>query len=697
MMKTDRRLKGLPVPRLATFFVLAAALGACYVAWLELREPPGSPPPREHQADPFDRLRSIEALVETESGAAAQLVSLLADDDPKVRRDALFGLARLGTEAGGALEAVRARLADGDPYVREYALRAFSRVCPDRDEVYAAAERGLLDPVPPVRDAAARVLRETGRNPIPAIDPMIASPSAEMRSHAARMILFLDPKCEQAGADQALRVLLKDSDPAVRRQAVDAALKRGAVDIDEVRDWLLADDCRIVEAGLFVIDYLGPERDELLPALKMRIEQAPTVWSTELLGGRQLTGESIQKHYWQAMMSALALLKGAAKPAAAALVCQVEATQAIDRLQAAGVLLEIGAEREAVVALLLPIMASTGEKYAAASLLARADPEAARRLGAPLIERYAGNPQSITRSDLDLVSGLAAALPESVPLFTKLLDHRNEAERLLALRALRESGPAAASAVPDLLGFLARHSSGSEAGREAIWALGKIGPGARGSVPVLLRILADSRQPDRGDREGYSWDDPRDDVMWALARIGDDSTQVLVALRRQSKPSQSDGGDAQSDSLRLAALQALITLGAETRVALPDILDALGDRAWFIRVEAVSALVRLSPDPERALEPLREALDDESPFVRTAAAAALGELGPQALPAAARLRSLADDGRNETANVVSALIRDGPIAGRQVFVPNGRGRELAYVSVARAARRALAAIEPGGQ
>src|SRR5262249_28591417 len=163
---------------------------------------------------------------------------------------------------------------------------------------------------------------------------------------------------------------------------------------------------------------------------------------------------------------------------------------------------------------------------------------------------------------------------------------RNEAERLLALRALRESGPAAASAVPDLLGFLARHSSGSEAGREAIWALGKIGPGARGSVPVLLRILADSRQPDRGDREGYSWDDPRDDVMWALARIGDDSTQVLVALRRQSKPSQSDGGDAQSDSLRLAALQALITLGAETRVALPDILDALGDRAWFIRVEA---------------------------------------------------------------------------------------------------------------
>src|SRR5262249_51390781 len=156
-------------------------------------------------------------------------------------------------------------------------------------------------------------------------------------------------------------VLLKDADPAVRRQAVDAAVKRAIVDVEEVREWLLADDSRIVEAGLFVIDYLGPERDELLPALKMRIEQPPAVWSAELLGGRQLT-ERIQEHYWQAMISALASLKGAACPAAAALLRQVETTQAIDRFQAAGVLLEINADHDAVVSLLLPMMASNGEK-----------------------------------------------------------------------------------------------------------------------------------------------------------------------------------------------------------------------------------------------------------------------------------------------------------------------------------------------
>jgi HEAT repeat protein len=697
MMKAGQRLKGLPVPRLATFFVLAAALGACCVAWLELREPPGSLPPGP-ETDPFERLRSIEVLVETESEAVSQLVSLLGDDDPKVRRDALFGLARLGTEAGGASEAVRLRLADGDPYVREYALSAFSRVCPDRDEAYAAAGRGLLDPVSAVRDRAGRVLRETGRNPIPAVGPMVASPSAEVRGHAAQMILILDPKCDYPEADKPLRILLKDADYTVRRQAVDAAVKRAAVEVDEVRDWLLSDDSGIVEAGLFAVDYLGLEREELLPELEMRIEQPPAVWSAGLLGGRQLAGKTVQEHYWQSMLAALALLKGAARPATAGLLRQIETTQAINRLQAAGVLLELGADRDAIVSLLLPMVAAGGEKHAAASLLARADPEAARRVAAPLIERYADDPQSIPLSDLDLLSGLAAALPDSVPLFTRLLEHRNEAERLLALHALRESGPAAASAVPDLVGFLARHASGSEAGRNAIWALGKIGPGAKGGVPVLLRILEESGQADRGDRKPYSWDDPRDDALWALARIGDASPRVLAALRRQLNRSQSNGADIETDdAVRLTALQALIALGAETQTAIPDILDALGDRAWFIRAEAVAALVRISADPERALDLLRKALDDENPFVRTAAAAALRELGPQALPAAGRLRSLADDGRNKTPNLVSALIRDGPIAGRQVFIPYGRGRELASFSVARAARWALAAIEPGGQ
>lgn len=181
------RHRGLPVPRFGTVCLLAAAISACGVAWIEIHPVSDSAAPSLQPLDPYEHLRSIDEIVENDPDAAASLVRLLADDDPRARSDALIGLSRLGSAASQTVEAVRERLADEAPAVRNHALAAFARVCPDRSEVCTVAARHLAGP-PTIRDTASRILREHGRDAIPALAEMLRSPSPSARELAAQLI-----------------------------------------------------------------------------------------------------------------------------------------------------------------------------------------------------------------------------------------------------------------------------------------------------------------------------------------------------------------------------------------------------------------------------------------------------------------------------------------------------------------------------
>ena len=122
------RHRGLPVPRLGTVCLLASAISACWVAWVEIDPVVDSAAPSLQPVDPYEHLRSIDEIVENDPDAAARLVGLLSDDDPRTRADALIGLSRLGGAASQTVEAVRDRLSDEVPAVRNHALAAFARV-----------------------------------------------------------------------------------------------------------------------------------------------------------------------------------------------------------------------------------------------------------------------------------------------------------------------------------------------------------------------------------------------------------------------------------------------------------------------------------------------------------------------------------------------------------------------------------------
>ncbi len=81
-----------------------------------------------------------------------------------------------------------------------------------------------------------------------------------------------------------------------------------------------------------------------------------------------------------------------------------------------------------------------------------------------------------------------ARIAEAVPHLVRKLDHRNRRDRSCAVVALRNLGPTAAAAVPQLIQTLTDDESSSVRGGAA-HALWRIGAGARSAVPALLDSL----------------------------------------------------------------------------------------------------------------------------------------------------------------------------------------------------------------
>lgn len=93
-----------------------------------------------------------------------QLVNLLADPDPEIRRTAVIDLGRIG--ALQAVEALLSALEDPDPTVRRWAAWAVGVVASERPrEVGPRLIRLLADPAPTVRMTAAQALGELDEDP----------------------------------------------------------------------------------------------------------------------------------------------------------------------------------------------------------------------------------------------------------------------------------------------------------------------------------------------------------------------------------------------------------------------------------------------------------------------------------------------------------------------------------------------------
>ena len=657
-MPENRSMRGVPLPGIWQACVLAAAVAGMWILWSEFRH--GVQPPAVGSAhdDPGERLRSILELSEQGRPALEKLTTLLESDDRSTRRNALLALADMGPEAEQALAAIRQRFSDQDSSVRQCALMAFSKICDDQDQVLTAAAGFLADPEPRVREAAAGTLQAAGPSAISALIKMAHSESADARQLVIRLLTDVDRQRDPGAVNFVLRSLLDDLDGVIRLQAITAVVSRGAAQFDEIRGWLREEDPKVVEAGLWAVCLLDPQAAAAaLPELEALLEDTAVspLWA----------------------MGALSHLKSAARPLIPTLLRRGAALNSSNRFYVAKTLVEIGADACDIVPILIPLLSSEKDHYnlcwQAGQLLAQISPDEARRQVSRLIcEITVREKESFAHEDSDLnaLMGLGSQAQEAVPLLIRLLSHPSRPVPSMAMSTLREIGPDAAPAVSTLLALIDREPW-------AIRALGGIGPAARAAVPKLLELI------DNGDA------DVGVDVAWALGQIGDASPEVLAALRRHLTTTVVlSRQEIHLSHLRVAALQSLVLLAADSARTLSDVMPLLDDKDLDVHVLAILAIGHFSGDRRDVIEQLIEALDDDNVRVRTASALALGEIGPDANAAVPVLRSFLGDRRN---TIRHSFLLSGMQWPNGLFTPGGL--DLNRLSLAEAARWAISAIE----
>ncbi len=150
----------------------------------------------------------------------------------------------------------------------------------------------------------------------------------------------------------------------------------------------------------------------------------------------------------------------------------------------------------------------------------------------------------------------------------------------------------------------------------AAWALGRVGPAAGSAVPDLVRIAMDTSR----------LVDPRWSAVVALGRLGpvsDPAVPSLIALL----------GDADAD-MREASARAIGEISAESD-AISALEAALTDPDQLVRDGAALGLGTIGPPAARAVPSLEELLGDDWPAVRAAACEALVRITGNLPPAVA--------------------------------------------------------------
>jgi len=204
-----------------------------------------------------------------------------------------------------------------------------------------------------------------------------------------------------------------------------------------------------------------------------------------------------------------------------------------------------------------------------------------------------------------------------------------ELDRTL-LQTLRGWGPAAASAVPQLVALLD--------GTSRPWAadaIGAVGPAAAPAAEPLHRLL---RDPGVG-LEPYAVDLAHETVPWAYFRVTGDPGPALAALGVRLRD-------------RHTAIRRLADLGPHAAEHVPTLRLLAESREPWTSVEAAHALIQITGDPEEGshvlIGPIRNLLDGRPEPIARVAATYLSEL-TELLPGhRASVEAVLDDDRRHS-------------------------------------------------
>jgi HEAT repeat protein len=622
-----RNSPGIPFPRLGRWFVAAALACVAWLQWSEFQRPRDPVGPGEPS---LTILQSMEELARRGSEGVAELRASLSSRDPRARAFAAFSLGQIGPDAAEALPQLQQCLADKEADVRVFAISALCRIERDDGRTSAALVTLLHDAESRVRDEAAHWLVELS----PAsLEPLVDSLAMEAPAMRCAMLRVLreagrrDRRAHSGKVGGALRGQLADADAQVRREALTALAEWRLARPAELRELLLSSELGRIEVALRAVADLGPEAEELLPEVVALIDQL-RLDSVPLTDGisRQLS----------LVLFVLSSMQTAARPAAPRLLALLPVRRDATRSAIASTLVAIGTDEATLIPVLRELLLDSGSDsdrdvvWQAGRLLVQVSPDAARREVARLALRLQ-NGDSVDEGMLFALHALAPEAGEAVASLAGLLSNGDPKVSHRAVLTLTAIGADAAPAVPALVKQLHRPSATWQMQICAAEALGAVGPAAGSAVPELLAALAGAEpaQDDR-DRPEIRF---RVAAVTSLGRIGDGRPAVISRLR-STLASQWPG-------LRVAALRALADLDASSPELLAAVVRRLRvDADAGVRMECLMAVSRFSGDRSEALPALVEVLDDENFRLRTQAALCLGSIGADARPVLPALREV---------------------------------------------------------
>lgn len=234
----------------------------------------------------------------------------------------------------------------------------------------------------------------------------------------------------------------------------------------------------------------------------------------------------------------------------------------------------------------------------------------------------------------------------AVGIYISSLQSTNSTHRQLALIYLRQMGPAAKAAGPQVQATL--KDSDDLVRREAEKTLREVDPGLLQSsllgmneqIPAVLAKLIQAIQ------SGEFQDRFR--AVETILVFGPDAKPAVPGLIEfLTGPAPQRPGPFAAFGMmnaRRSAAEALAEIGPEARAAVPALIGLLKEHRDYYRASYCKALGRIGPDAKEAVPVLEEALQDDNRGIRLAAAVALTRITPQqASNAVAVLKSLQKD------------------------------------------------------
>jgi HEAT repeat protein len=199
---------------------------------------------------------------------------------------------------------------------------------------------------------------------------------------------------------------------------------------------------------------------------------------------------------------------------------------------------------------------------------------------------------------------LVSCNSQAVPALIKLLKHKDENIRIVAIVILGEIGEEATEAIPFFEKVLKdRREENKNSRIMVVNTLAKMG---QATVPALIAALK--------DQDGWV----RHEAASALGQIGKTAVPALIAALKDK-----DGW------VRYEAASALGQIGKEAKDAVPALIVALKDRDSWVRSEAASALGQIGQEAKEAVPQLTVAVkNDECSEIREAAIESLKQIAP---------------------------------------------------------------------